>query len=110
MRLTVRPARRCVVRLSSVALLSASTFGDLLGSFGTIFLSLIWCLQLGSGVGDTQHHFFLPVCHPGDTGCVNQATFAIDGTMSTTADIWEALASAVEGTAWRPELAPWVEI
>ena len=30
--------------------------------------------------------------------------------MSTTADVWEALAAEVEGRIWQPELAPWVEV
>ncbi len=30
--------------------------------------------------------------------------------MSTTTDVWEALAAEVDGRVWRPELASWVEV
>ena len=33
-----------------------------------------------------------------------------DDKVSATVDVWEAVAAEVEGRAWRPELAPWVEV
>src|SRR5258708_5908906 len=88
---TLRLATRCEVRLSSAGVLSACTFADVAGFFGSIFFSLISCLQGVRGVDDTQHHPRRLVCHPADTGCVNLPTFGAGTRMSTTVDVWEAL-------------------
>src|SRR6476469_4472599 len=109
-RLAVLLATRCEVRLSSVGPSAASSFGAVFGFFGSIFFSLISCLQVVRGVDDTQHHSRCLVCHPADTCCVNPPTFGIDDRMSATLDIWESLAAEVDGSVWKPELAAWVEV